>query len=177
MDYFIITQDKRYTDAPNIINWFDKIDVKNICPARSYYLPKRLLLEIRNNPEVVFTDIVSFPFFLVSDICKQMIQKYEPRTPFKQIVLMDMKTHKMSLYHLPILKKIDCLSTDSVLNQDKSVIEKMVLQKDRIEGLSIFQIDGVKSNYTVIRLDLLESILRRGAKGIAIEQVEVREMN
>ena len=48
-----------------------------------------------------------------------------------------------------------------------------MLDYDKIKDYSLFQISGVKNIYTVIRLDLLESILRRGGRGIAISPVEL----
>lgn len=111
MEYYCLTIDKRYSEAPVIKNWTGKIQREYITEEKSYLLQQRELLEIVENKNVFFTDIVVFPFFLVSDMCKNVISLYEPKTKFKQIVLMEMKTSKYQVYHLPILKKIHGMET------------------------------------------------------------------
>ena len=173
MQYFIIEGDKRYVDGPNIINWYEKIDIRNINKDNSYKLPKRIVLKVSPNKNIIFTDIITKPFLLVSDKFKKIIQIYEPRIIYKQVALLDQENEKTELYHLPILPKVECLNVKSRFNQDRSIIKEAALDYDKIKDYSLFQISGVKSIYTVIRLDLLESILRRGGRGIAISEVEL----
>ncbi|MGL5085558.1 MAG: hypothetical protein ACRC68_07540, partial [Clostridium sp.] len=90
-----------------------------------------------------------------------------------QMVLLDAENGKSELYYLPALDRVDCLLEESKLNLDRSIIEKAVLDYEKIKDLSIFQIDNINSFYTVVRLDILESFLRRGAKGITIIPVEL----
>lgn len=87
---------------------------------------------------------------------------------------MDMITHNLKLYHLPILKKIDCLLEESKTNLDRSEIKEAVLDYEKIKDYSLFQLDNVKGTHIVIRLDLLESALRRKMIGLCIREVEQR---
>ena len=49
--------------------------------------PDLLQLESPNpNPDTVFTDVLSFPFFLVTQLGKDVICLYEPKTIFKELV-------------------------------------------------------------------------------------------
>lgn len=174
MKYFLLESDSFYSNAPSIINWFGKIDKGNICLGKSHLLPQRMLFEIKNDKDLIFTDIVTHPFLLISDGFQKLVKLYQPRTPFKQVVLMDMITHNFKLYHLPILKKIDCLLEESKTNLDRSEIKEAVLDYEKIKDYSLFQLDNVKGTHIVIRLDLLESALRRKMTGLYIREVEQR---
>ena len=83
MKYFLLHTDPQYTTAPDLLDWRDKIDPRYIRKGRSYRLPQRELLLIRENPDTVFTDVLSFPFFLVTQLGKDVICLYEPKTIFK----------------------------------------------------------------------------------------------
>lgn len=173
MRYFVVRTDMDYTDAPEVINWYKDIDVRDIEAGRSHKIQQRSIFSINSNKDVIFTDILSTPFFLVTDLLEKVIKLYEPRTIFKQVVLLDSENEKVNLYHLPILKKVDCLMEESTCNLDKSVITNFVLDYSKIKDNSIFQIANVNGIYTVVRLDILESFLRRGAKGLSIQEVEL----
>lgn len=174
MKYFLIQTDKKYVTAPRLTNWYKRIDVRNIDINLSYKLPKRQVLSIQEDKDVFFTDIVSFPFLLISEKCMNILKKYEPKTRFKQIILMNSVTEKFQLYYMPILENIDCIKeSKNELDEKRNVVTKFILSKDPIEERGIFQIKQFESKYTIIRLDILESFLRRGAEGIDITPVEI----
>lgn len=173
MKYYCLAIDKRYSEAPVIKNWYGKIERENITEEKSYLLQQRELLEIVENKNVFFTDIVVFPFFLVSDLCKNVISMYAPKTKFKQVVLMDMKTNKYQMYHLPVLKKVNSIETKKKIGNIIIKESALMVHKDDIGDLGIFQVETNGKTNTIIRLDMLESMLRRGAKGIGIQEIKV----
>lgn len=175
MKYFFISLDKLYTDAPAIENWSDIIDIRNIEMEKSHILSDRISLPIRSNLHTTFTDIISFPFLLVTEEFQKMIKLYEPLTPFKEVILLDGKNKLSELYYMPILERIDCLTADSVYNLDKSVIKRGVIDPAKTKDKAIFWLDGVNGTYTVVRLDLIESVLRRAGRGIALKELELKE--
>ena len=172
MKYYCLTIDKRYSNVPVIKNWYGKIEKENIREDRSYLLPQRELLEIAENKNVFFTDVIISPFFLVSDLCKDVISMYEPKTKFKQIVLMDMKSSKHQVYHLPILKIISGIAAQKKVGLVNIIENELKFKEDDVKDLSIFKVEANGITNIIIRLDLLESMLRRGAKGIGIHEVE-----
>lgn len=52
--------------------------------------------------EVMYTDIISIPFFLVSEKVQKTIKMYEPRMVMKELVLLDQGIDKAERYFLPI---------------------------------------------------------------------------
>lgn len=172
MKYFLLQSDLRYTDMPVVCNWTDKISLKDIAIGKSYHIPMRQVLPIIPNPSVVFIDVLTSPFLLLTRKCMDVISLYEPHIISKEIILYDDKNVKKEVYYLPVLPQITCLAEGSKWNLDKSVLWKGILDLDAVERFSIFQISDLQRQYTVIRLDILESLLKRGARGIHITQME-----
>ena len=75
---------------------------------------------------------------------------------------------------MPIFEKIEALSEESEFNLDRTVVKKIVLDKDKINGIKIFQIKESSKTLIVIRLDVAESLLRRHFRGIKLERLEVK---
>ena len=174
MRYFIIKQHKQYTDAPTVIDWYNKIDVRNIDKGNSSKLPHRILLNIHNNPHVFFTSIISEPIFLVTQEIRDTIKLYDKTIAYKQVVLLNMENALTKLYFMPIFEKVDCLSRESILNRTRSVIYDAVLRKNSIKDQAIFQIGDANGVHIVARLDLVESILKREGRGIFLQTVTLR---
>lgn len=153
------------------MNWHDKLDVRDIHLENAYELPERELLLIRSNQETMFTDIISDPFFLVSEKIKKTIQMYEPKIKTKEIVLLDKIYGKAERYFLPLFEEIDCLDGKSEFDLGHNEIRKIVLNWDKVEGCNIFQIKGVEKQYIVGNLDIVESILKRGCFGMRLAEL------
>ena len=169
--YFLLKTDPQYNTAPVIENWYPTIDLRLIHKDSAHNLPNRELLFIRPNPDTVFTDILHSPFFLSTNKIQNVIKMYEPATRFKEIVLLDRTYAKSELYYLPILEHCDCISPKSDLTMDRSSIKRAVLDLNKIGDRSIFYLDGVRTLYTVVRLDVAESILRRNVCGVGLEPI------
>ena len=63
MKYFLVKTDPQFDTAPEIIDWFKRIDRRNIRLGKSYEIENRQLFFIKGNPQTVFPDVLSFPFF------------------------------------------------------------------------------------------------------------------
>ena len=78
-----------------------------------------------------------------------------------------------AVYQRPLLEKRDVLSEQSVWTKDKKDVRTIVLNREKVKETSIFQIGGVFSTYIILRMDLAESLLDRGAIGIGLQEVQV----
>ena len=108
------------------------------------------------------------PFILMYEI-------YQGKTKSKRIKVWDKQKGINATYYLPLLPRIDCLSEDTVCNSIGNRILKPVLKKEKIGDYVVFMVKGYKRNGFIASLDYMESILRRGARGIRVEEIEVRE--
>ena len=173
MRYFLLEHDEKFQDVPLLKSWHAQLDVRKIKRGQSHALPHRVLLEIYPNPSTVFSDVIVKPFLLLSDMARKTVSIYESRIPYKQVVLLDYDNGLTSLYFLPILETVYCLSTKSEISREKTVIYHPVFEESKLPTQSIFELGGLDNSFIVIRLDLAESLLRRGMRGIVLREVEI----
>lgn len=174
MKYFLVKSNPNYERMPIII----KVPLKEISPSdllnKNYYKFKKVtILPIYDRNEFDFIDCISSPIFLISDICMDVVKMYNPSIVSKNIVLLSEKSGKMNTYHLPLLPIINCLTEKSKFNLDRSYIEYAELDLEKVKHNNIFYIGDSTGNYTVARLDVLESMLKRGARGLHISELDV----
>lgn len=176
MKYFVISTATACVDAPRLRNWYGKINPRWINSKDAHQLPSRELFFVEEQERVVFTDILSKPFFMVSEMVSRVILMYEPLTKMKEILLLDEKNKKSERYFLPILDEVDCMTNDSEFNADKSIIKRGILNYETVKDKAIFVIGGVKGRYVVGNLEFVESILKRGARGVGLQEIEYRNV-
>lgn len=173
MNYYIMKLEAHLNYAPDVINWYNRFDVRNICREKAHLLPKRTLVDIRPSSETLFADIVSFPYLLLSEAAKEVIEVYEPSVKYKDIIPFDAKTPQYALYYLPVLETIDCLSKERTkFNPMGTAILQMSLDVNKIGDQSIFKLVYGRASYIIARLDLCESLLHRNLIGIGLKKVE-----
>ena len=112
--------------------------------------------------------------FLVSEEVKKILEKYDPNTIFKTIVLTDFKKSIQVIYYLPIFEEFEALSEDAEMNLNKTVVKKLILNEQKIKNKKVFKLKESSKTMIIIRLDVAESILRRDFDGIELEKVEIR---
>ena len=173
MKYFFIQKDGHYGGMPAIQHIpTTRIPTAHLRDKAYHLFPDITTLPIYEGSAIDFVDILSSPFLLVSELCFDVIKMYHPYTRSKKMVLMNKDTNKV--YHLPLIPRISCLTENSKLNIDKSYIECAELEYEKVKRHELFYIGDSTSNYAVIRLDMLESMLKRGARGFGIKEVDVR---
>ena len=85
MKYFKIQDSPELKYAPQIKNWYGSFDVRDIRIDRFYKLPKMQLFPIEPSENLIFTDIILFPFLLVSPLVYDVIQMYRERCFFGRL--------------------------------------------------------------------------------------------
>lgn len=175
MKYFLISWEVQGNPVPRIVNWKERVDYHAIQTGNLEKLPRRTLLYIENNPDTVFSDIIMSPFFLVSDRVWDVIKMYGLGRKGRQMVLLDGVYGFAEIYYVLQLTECECIHADTQFNNDGSVIRKLVLNKEKSDGYPpFFRVAGLQKDYVIGRLDFVESILRRGAKGIKLVELELR---
>lgn len=163
---------ERYT-PPRLKGWYGVIDRNTLANKQPHELPKRLLFEVEEHMQLVFTDIIALPCLMVSEMVRDMILLYEPGIEFVRIVVLSKEKKKSEAYYIPFLPKADCLWKSSVLNLDRSVIKQAVVEQSKLSGHAIVQVDKVNCQCILVSLELAESILRRTAMGIMFREVQI----
>ncbi len=174
MEYFRISQDKRYLHPPIITNIRDIIKRRSDAAAgKGEQVADANVAFIAPQPETDFPDILDAQVFLVSDRMKEVFRMYEPSLRFKMVCVLDNIRGAYANYHIPLFPEADCLSPESVVLPDKSAVRELVLCKERIGPGRIFRVAGLRTDAAVIRMDVLESLLRRGIRDFRFSRVRM----
>ena len=173
MDYFLLKQDEEYTNAPRLMDVFKNMDVRNINLLNAHKIEEIVIYNFKCDNETEFLDIIDRNLFLISEEMKKIIEKYDSEIIFKTIPLIDLPHGRQENYYMPIFEEIDCLSESSEFNLNKTVVKKIVLDKEKIKNKKIFKIKESSKILIVARLDVAESLLRREFKGMCLERLEI----
>ena len=173
MDYFLLKQDEEYTNAPRLMDVFNNINVRNVNLLNAHKIEDIIILNVKCNDETEFLDILYKNLFLISKEMKKIIEKYDSGIIFKTIPLIDIPHERQENYYMPIFEEIECLSEKAELNLNKTVVKKIILDKEKVKGKKIFKIKESEKNLIVVRLDVAESLLRREFKGICLDRLEL----
>lgn len=176
MKYYILKKDKRYTDVPKIINWFGRINTEHAIRMEYDRLEKMYTLLLQENDDMYQADAIFEPIFLVSEMVKYCIEKYEPNVKNIFVGVIERKNNTICQFYLPHLTEQRCLSDKSIITGNGTILEKPVFDMNKIDkNKYIFRIGELGSVHIAMREELAESILRRGAKGIQFVSVEIEE--
>lgn len=178
MKYYMINEDKSIANRPTLIDWYNKIDVKNLHPGLYSNIDEKIMIYVKSEPQIVFPNIVAHPFIMLNQDMKKVLDKYEPNMGYLKIFFVDKKTGAYEYYSLPMLTEVACNMEKSKFNLDKSVVYELVLNKNEIpRGIPMFAIEGLNTHAIVVRMDLMESLLRESGKGDGFIGITLSKVN
>ncbi|MFI3212238.1 MAG: hypothetical protein R3Y24_02755 [Eubacteriales bacterium] len=175
MRYFLMKVDPIYTSAPDVRDFNRHLDKKHLTKDEHYKIKNRLLLIVEPQTKTLFTDVCMTPSFMVTGKLKPIIDLYIPKTVYKEVVLLDQRNSKAETYYLPILPQVECLTIESELLPNNLGVKKIVLDSEKVKDYSLFRITNLINDYFIVRLDMAESFLRRGAIGVYLEEISIGE--
>lgn len=176
MKYFVLQDSPELKNAPQITRWYEQIDVRDIRADTCYKQPEKQVFRIISSERLVFTDIILFPFFLVSPMVYEVILMYREACLFRKVFLAEAETGKAQMYYLPVmeessdiaLKKISykngCRISESIKNPKLKVFD---LKKN------LFWIRESQKRHIILSMDMAESLIRRGVSGLGLSEVEL----
>lgn len=167
MKYFLIKVNENYV-APTLLGWYGTIDKKTLDKEKLYQMPKHMLFQVERHMQMVFTDVLTFPCFMVSDKIRNVIKKYDPFVYFIRIILYDNEHKKSKAYYIPYLDKV---KFKEKCDEDKKSIRHILVKKEEVRERAIVEITDGNNSYVIMRMDLIESVLRRGAIGIGLQDI------
>lgn len=162
MKYYFIMEDKKMIDTPEIMNWYQKLNVEDIKMGTYHKIPNRLVLQIKSNSNIFFPEVLFYPCFMIGKKIKDILKLYEPTMRYKEVILLDVQNEKSSVYYIPYLEEIDCLDKEKTqFGNFKGTIEKGTICRKEIGDTCVFYLKHNNNKYYVARQDFLESMLRR----------------
>ncbi len=169
MVFFVIEVNENYT-APSLVGWYGIIDKKTLSRKKVYQLPKHLLFTVEKHMQMVFTDVITVPCFMVSEMVRDIIKRYDPSVWFLRIILYDKECKRSMAYFIPYLKQI---KYKEQIDAEIRSLRHLSVQKEDIEEKVIVEIENGFNFKVIMRMDLVESILRREAVGIGLRKIDI----
>ena len=139
--------------------------MRDICIKKYPDLPKRELFVIESSEKTIFTDIILFPFLLLSPNVMDVIKMHHERCFYREVILLDQLNGKSELYYLPVFDETEKLFIRNM--EDLMQEEELNLKKE------IFWIRDSFKRHTIISLELAESLLWREITGLGIKEVKL----
>lgn len=170
MEYFIIETDEG-NRIPYHINKNRAVDIRILTKDKINALPMWNVVEMDFPKEGFFPDLLCSPCIMVSRCFMETVMMYQSGILHKGVKLWNRESGINATYFLPIFEDADCISEKTQYNNVGNRIVKLVIQKSKIRHLPVFKIKGYDRNCIIGRLDLVESLLRRGICGIKLEKV------
>ena len=173
--YFEIQDSPELKYAPQLKNWYGTFDVRDIRIDTFPKLPERQLFTIEPCENTVFTDIILFPFLLVSPMVKEVIEMYLEHCYFRIVILLDQFNKESRLYYLPVLDETSDIQLQRIQYKDGENIpgtfneEREKIEMDR----NLFWIKDLQKRHIILSLDMVESLIRRGVTGPGFCEVEL----
>ena len=174
MEYFELFQSSKVENAIEIVG----LDTGAYC----YRMEKKDFDELDRLKVAYYSgreyeelcDVLKEPAFLVSDRLKHILEVYDRKTQFKGVKLFstDEGVKEYPLYWVPFFQETDCLH-EKTQKYENGFLKELILDKKKIEGLSVFRIGNILEYKVIVSLPVAESILRRRFYGVELRKSEV----
>lgn len=174
MKYYELKLDSvNFSEAPRLIDWYGIQDVRLINWENYHRLKKRTVYSVAFTENIVFTDVISIPFLLVSPMVRDTINIYGDIMVFKEIILLNIEKNFEEVYYLPIMQESDQIKLSYEGNKENC--KQQVKVPEWVGERNIFWVTQNEKRHTIINLDLAESLLRRSAIGLDLKEVFLSE--
>ena len=168
MKYFVLKPDERFCHGPKIEDWKTSFKPDWMSKEQFYKIKTLQVFPITVTENTLFPDMVSYPFLLFSEMMMSVIRMYGDPALSKEVLLADSKKGVVKRYFLVVLEEVKGNITDTgiILRRDGRPL------KDR----NIFVVKLGDKSEIIVNLDFAESILRREALGIHLEEAVLKEL-
>lgn len=179
MKYFEIQDSPELKYAPQLKDWYGKFDVRDIRIDTFPKLPDMQLFIIEPSENTIFTDLILFPFLLVSPMVQEVIKMYREHCFFRKVILLDQKNKESRLYYLPVLDETNDIQLQRIqYTNGKEVLDPTDMRGERIElDRNFFWVKDTKKRHIVLSLDMAESLIRREITGLGLCEVKLFSNN
>lgn len=173
MKYFIVEQKKGLPNIPDLLNWYKKINVEVMNTEGYLKIPRHVTLYARRDPNIEFYDILGFPFFMVNEKVYKVMKCFEPNLLVREIDIFELEHNKVGRYFAPILKRFSDITKDVEEKLRVKNYKDITLELAKGMDNYIFLIESYGKKKIVMRLELVEALLRRKIRGIELHEIKV----
>lgn len=172
MKYFILKLGKAYNFVPQINDQNISRDLIEALNNKKVFmnLPKRMLIPVTTMEQTVWVDTLDFPARLFSKEFIKVVEIFGDMIYSKEVVLLDQE-NKSKTYCISRIAQVEGNMNYYIAGEKKVKTFNLVFNKNVNKWSNIFQIKIKKDIYTIVNLDLAESLLRRNLEGIGLEEI------
>lgn len=153
MKYYTIETDKK-NPLPDIRDIYSEINVNYFTLEKEHKLKDYYAFKMQTMEETLVPDIITSPFFMVKEEIFKAIMIYMSEIKVKYISFVDDNRGLYMTYIAPVLEIIRHDDLDA-----QNILDKV-----------LFYVSYSYHRRVVVRLDLMESILRRHVIGINVQE-------
>lgn len=173
--YFELQDTPELKYAPRIKSVFGKLDIRDIKIETYPKLPKRQVFFVEPSEKNIFTDIILFPFLLITPVVLDVIKMYKDLCFYREVILIDQLQRKSQLYFLPVFNETRILQAVGKEYDNGTYISKPAEQQGEkvFVDKNIFWVSDSLKRHTIISMDFAESLIRREVFGLGLKEVEL----
>lgn len=176
MKYFILRQDEQFQNGPVLGSWKESMNQNWLCKDDFYKINERQVVSITTTVNTVFPAIITSPYLIVSEKVLSVIRLYGDMALTKDVVLVDSLRQVIKPYFLTLLDEVEAENYDERCEKGTKSTITLKQKGSPLITKNIFIIELSGRKEIIVNLDLAESILRRNAMGICLEEVEILEI-
>ena len=171
--YFFVGQDRKVRDTIHL----EEFDIVNgprriFWPEEGDALNEAVFLYLKKGEGETVLDFYQSPVTMVSGLVRQVFAMYEEDIRFKRVYLVDRENKVSHNFYIPLIPRLDALSP-RVERYPDGREKRVILDGRRARGRHVFYVAASMSRRPLVSLAAAESLLRRGAAGLVLEEVEV----
>lgn len=172
MRYFFLSQD---TNLPYTIQYRD-FDIKGgrhlFLKSDSGRLNDATILYLAGDGTETRPDLIQRPVTMFSERFKEILDACEMDLIFKDVILIHKDQSLQFNYVQVLMDEVEAVS-DQTEYYPNQTPKRLILDREKIGRHNLFLLAGNHRKDPVVSLTLAESLLRRNAMGICLEEVEV----
>ena len=154
MRYYIIKTQTLFLKSMWIFDWREKINPDWLCLSELYRIPKRIVLPVEIKEYIPYPDMITEPVLMVSELVYKVIKMYGEMVYTRDVILTDHKSCENKRYYLVVFENTE--------NKQWPIQECNIFFRN---------LNGIRTLFASI--DLVESILRRGAVGLHLDKIDL----
>lgn len=161
MDYFWIRQDERYLYLPRIRHFITKYKRSDFTIENAHKISERNVVFVDSEKLLDYVDVIDRQLFLISEGVREVFEMYDPSITYKTFCLLNNARMELKLYYSPIIPQIDGTTEPNRFREGRRTGMQLILLRERLNR-PILRVNELSPDGVVIRLDVAESLLRRG---------------
>ena len=165
MRYFLIKRKDVY--KPRISLPYTVKEQIDISKGKIDFIDRVTIWQVKESDFTFFSDILTEPVFLLNERAREVLQIFDAKMEFKQIILFGQEKETVLLYYLPVLCEI------SGIQKEKNQIEISEKNAEILRRTPIVRLKIRENQSFLANMEIIESFLKRRLSGIDITMTDV----